>query len=998
MSQTIFTQDIGSVFDTLFNATQYERLLLLGDNSIETFINSLNPSIQVFHLDQIDSLELKSISSESLVILNNVFTTSINIFPMETIISQFSNILIIQEITNSTIELDYLQQTVEKLLDFGFSNKFDVPLIVNDFFVLHFTRGNNIDQTKSYELTLLSLSERIIKQGQLLIQFRRDDSKLLGLLDDLQEQIQKQKQLLTTQRIENEKLNNDLQEKISVYEADRINNLRIIENHQLEREKMLRRAEYAEEQWLFWKTKWGAFEDSRSWHFLSNLQKNKKFLLAPVRLIKKIVQISKLSMVVIHSQGYRRFLTLAKQHTIRGFHLNKREHLVTITEGQFSQVAEIPSVISRPQISEKQDFVDIIVCVHNALDDIQICLKSLVTHTNPPYRIILVDDGSNKVTQTFLEEFQTENPSLVSLLRSDEPTGYTFAANRGLKSSTAPFIVLLNSDTIVTSQWLDRMLFCMKSEPGIGIVGPLSNTASWQSVPNIEEYGDWATNPLPEGISVDQMGRIVADCSGQLYPHMPLLNGFCLLINKELINDIGYFDEHNFGPGYGEEDDFIIRARKSNWKTVLADDVYIHHAQSRSYSNERRIHLSQKAGKILKQKHGEEIIQKSVKYCQYDRVLEGIRARIAAAINQQRCVNKGTKFAGKRILFILPVSSPGGGANVVISESLLMMKMGVHIDFYNLTINKELFTAAYPDLPINVIYGNIADLKNVVSDYDAVIATYNPSVSWIKNSLSTNSNPIVGYYVQGYEPLMYPEKSFEYSQAVNSYSLIESMVRFTKTYWTQQMVLENTGQNSKIVGISVNIGLFRPRPRKFLKENGNPLRIMAMIRPEAPYRQPYETMQLLKLASDKYGDKVDICIFGTNIDNPGFSDLPQNFPFKLFGVLPQQKVANLLNEADIFIDFSSHQAMGLTALEAMACGAAVIVPHHGGAIEFAKHEINSLVFTNNKLTEVWEHLQRLVEDDTLRITLQRAAIRDTCNYFPEKVALNMLKVLFGDNE
>jgi len=60
------------------------------------------------------------------------------------------------------------------------------------------------------------------------------------------------------------------------------------------------------------------------------------------------------------------------------------------------------------------------------------------------------------------------------------------------------------------------------------------------------------------------------------------LNGFCLAIKRTLITDIGIFDEEAFGEGYGEENDYCLRAVKAGWQLAVADDTYIYHAQSRS--------------------------------------------------------------------------------------------------------------------------------------------------------------------------------------------------------------------------------------------------------------------------------------------------------------------------------------------------------------------------------------------------------------------------------
>ena len=74
------------------------------------------------------------------------------------------------------------------------------------------------------------------------------------------------------------------------------------------------------------------------------------------------------------------------------------------------------------------------------------------------------------------------------------------------------------------------------------------------------------------------------------------------MIKRDVINDIGYLDEDNFGEGYGEEDDYVLRARKAGWGIVWADDVFVFHAQSRSFSHERRKILSQRSLERFKYK------------------------------------------------------------------------------------------------------------------------------------------------------------------------------------------------------------------------------------------------------------------------------------------------------------------------------------------------------------------------------------------------------------
>lgn len=168
-----------------------------------------------------------------------------------------------------------------------------------------------------------------------------------------------------------------------------------------------------------------------------------------------------------------------------------------------------------------------------------------------------------------------------------------------------------------------------------------------------------------------------------------------------------------------------------------------------------------------------------------------------------------------------------------------------------------------------------------------------------------------------------------------------------------------------------------------------------MVRPASFYRSPRQTMDLLRAMVHHFGDQVEAIIFGAKLDDPEFRALPQDFRFQLAGVLSQKQVARLLNEVDVFVDFSSHQAMGLTAMEAMACGAAVIVPLAGGAETFAVHGMNSLVVDTNSQEDCAQALHRLVEDEGLRRRLQAQALRDICQFYVERPAYNILNTLFS---
>lgn len=658
------------------------------------------------------------------------------------------------------------------------------------------------------------------------------------------------------------------------------------------------------------------------------------------------------------------------------------------------ETVAIPPIQSRADINIHQACVDIVICVHNALTDLQRCLASVVEQTAQPYTLILVDDGSDEPTRSYLAEFACAHPA-TTLLRNETANGYTRAANLGIRQSRADFVLLLNSDTVVTPRWLDQMIACAESDPKIGIVGPLSNTASWQSVPEIALGADWAENPLPAGMDLNEWATQLSASSARLYPSMPLLNGFCLLIRRTLIDEIGLFDEETFDAGYGEENDYALRARAAGWKLALADDTYIYHAQSRSYSHERRKQLSLQASSALAAKHGTSVIDQSVEICREAPVLEGIRARASALPDRSRTLAQGRKrFEGRRILFLLPVDSPGGGANVVIAESRAMQAMGVEVTFFNQLEKRRDFEASYPDLNIPTHYGEPDDVATVATGYDAVIATWYTTVSWMESLSSPQSSPVLGYYIQDFEPYFFSPGSAEHEMAMKSYTAISGLRLFTKTAWNQQEILSRVGVQPVVIGPSVEIDRFRPRRLDPLSQVERPLQVTAMVRPSSPHRSPELTMRLLRRLSHRYGDDVEITVFGVKPNDPALATLPQDFHWWLAGILDPDSMATLLAHTDIFADFSTYQAMGLTALEAMASGAAVIVPQKGGAISFARSDTNALMADTASEAACWAALVRVIEDDDLRRWLRQRAIYDACRFHPERAAYQLLNVLF----
>jgi GT2 family glycosyltransferase len=288
--------------------------------------------------------------------------------------------------------------------------------------------------------------------------------------------------------------------------------------------------------------------------------------------------------------------------------------------------------MSRP--SRDFPMIDIIVPVYNACDDVLLCLSSLVEKTDLLHRVIVINDGQETRTADMLRAFE-RSFNHIEVQTNPENIGYTKSVNKGIKASNANWVVVLNSDTIVSEGWLGKLMNCALTEEQVGMVGPLSNAASWQSVPEIQDKsGDWHLNPLPEALSIDDFSSLVESHSVRDYPSVGVINGFCQLINMELLDEIGLLDEIAFPIGYGEENDMCARAVKAGYKLLLADDTYVFHAKSKSFGHAQRKKLAKQGSDSLKKKHPDVNWGEVTKLIRENAALNTLREQLSAELQK----------------------------------------------------------------------------------------------------------------------------------------------------------------------------------------------------------------------------------------------------------------------------------------------------------------------------------------------------------------------------
>ena len=647
--------------------------------------------------------------------------------------------------------------------------------------------------------------------------------------------------------------------------------------------------------------------------------------------------------------------------------------------------------------------VDVVICVHNALEDVRRCLESVLSRTALDFALIVVNDGSGPETTRWLRHSAARH-SVIELIETDGPLGYTRAANRGLRAGKSPYVVLLNSDTIVPRLWVESLLHCLQSDDRLGIVGPLSNAASWQSIPErFAEDGGWEVNDLPGGYNVDEYGELVHRLSEQAFPRVEFLNGFCLLMRRKVIEAIGYLDEDAFPQGYGEENDYCIRARDAGFELAIADHCFVYHAKSRSFGTQARDRLAEEGRKALWHKHDKIVVERGTQALKENPDLARVRSKLSSFLAQSSHLGIGgalsrapdARHSDMRVLFVLPVRGGSGGANSVVQEVAGMRCLGVDARVAVDARHAESINRFYADVlePDNrIVFASDAELLTNAAHFDVIVATLWSTPALIAPIAERWPEKAYVYYVQDYEPWFFPNDPESRATALDSYTRVPNMVLMAKTDWICRTVREHHGVAVFRVAPSLDHDVFYSADRP----NGGPITLSAMIRPATPRRAPLRTLRVLRELAHRL-DGLRILLFGCESDAldrlvRGDSEFNLDFDVENRGILTRRDVANLLRQSDIFIDLSDYQAFGRSGLEAMACGCATVLPARGGADEYVVDGENGFLVDTTSFEDMTSTIARLVEDRSLREKIKQRSLATAARYSIMRASLSELAV------
>lgn len=473
-------------------------------------------------------------------------------------------------------------------------------------------------------------------------------------------------------------------------------------------------------------------------------------------------------------------------HTHNTFITNYFIAFVYLVLVQLALSAESSSPTS-PVSPRTTSIVDIIITCKTNLFIFKQCIDSVIRYKpNRSFirqRVTIVDDGSSEETLEYQRSLCKEQIDFTCLSTSRDHRGYTVAIQTAIRDvisihrNASSAIVLLNSDTVVTRHWLSKLhrgLF--EVDKRIMIVGPLSNAASYQSVPRVSLPGNsssWDFNYYPLGLTVNNLAYEVQKVTTRLgtKPAIPIriLNGFCFMFRTNLINNIGNFDVDAFQHGYGEEVDFSLRALRAGYMSAIIPGAYVYHRKTSSFTTKEREMYTLASRKYLVDKYGKEIFVRHSNESARIKELEPVRSAMQSVYRHyENKYNTPGLIRDVSILFVLHGLSLSGGVISVLQEVLEMYRYGINaaIALPNKGDPFQMIESLFPEVDPSAwraiiilhegqnLYPNFPldeEFFEIAKEYDIVVATFHKTAKSVELAWQRYPHILPAYYVQDYE-------------------------------------------------------------------------------------------------------------------------------------------------------------------------------------------------------------------------------------------------------
>ncbi|HZX27773.1 MAG TPA: glycosyltransferase [Telluria sp.] len=242
--------------------------------------------------------------------------------------------------------------------------------------------------------------------------------------------------------------------------------------------------------------------------------------------------------------------------------------------------------------------VSIVIPVYRDAALVQSCIESVLATlplNQTKASVVVVDDASPEpLLSAWLDRLAAAQR--IVLLRNRRNLGFIETVNRGMRALPGHDPLLLNADTLVHGDWIDRLATSLYSTPDIASVSPWSNNGEITSFPRAAHP---APPPTPAQLAeLDDLAAALHRSGASADVELPAVCGFAMLMRRSAVDNIGLFDGAELVRGYSEEVDWCQRARAAGLRHLAATGVFVAHVGTVSFRFEKMLRVRQNRAAI----------------------------------------------------------------------------------------------------------------------------------------------------------------------------------------------------------------------------------------------------------------------------------------------------------------------------------------------------------------------------------------------------------------
>ena len=532
--------------------------------------------------------------------------------------------------------------------------------------------------------------------------------------------------------------------------------------------------------------------------------------------------------------------------------------------------------------------VDIILPVFNQPGYLPDLFATIATAAPAINHVLVADDGSDQQTQSVISELENhyKNVLKVRVIRSEENIGFVRNVNNAYRRGRCDVAILLNSDVLLPEGWLARMTAPFE-DPGVALATPFSTNAANLTI-RMPEGADW---------------RFLDVCLSAREPKFPgacTAIGFCMAIRTTAFPPRqGLFDE-KYAVGYGDDSDLHFRCLEKGYKSVVVDNLLVHHYGGRSF-------------RVLP--NLPQLLVKN-RAIFFSRWAERYKTDIAAFNDDpsiKEVISDGniyTQTLPQRdldYLFVLPApDTRHGGIRIIFELAMYLIETGKQVAVFCPSAPN----GTEPPYGITPFY-SIDNLSRHTRQVSVIIATSCDTVPFCRALADIYSSKLV-YFVQG--PEMCFSQGLHVRAVERGYSLTDEVICVSE--FLQRLLQENVGAKPHYCLLGPDDLVFYPRPLK------RDIRKVAVCLNTSAEKGSGIALLLARLLMRR---GFSVVVFGALVKE---FDLPAEV--EALGLLDSDGVARLFSSVGFYLDGSMYEGLGLLPLEAAFCGAIPVVMKHGG--------------------------------------------------------------------